>query len=160
MARKTLSNPADYRAIVARVENIQPSSRRKWGKMTPHEMVCHLSDSLRMVMGDKACSPAPRKDLPAPFLPRGFVKWFALEVPLPWPKGVPTRPEVDPQDRGTRPAVFDADRGQLLALHERFTRRPMEFTYAPHPIFGVMTETEWMRWAYLHADHHLRQFGL
>ena len=22
------------------------------------------------------------------------------------------------------------------------------------------TEWEWMRWGYLHADHHLRQFGL
>jgi hypothetical protein len=28
-----------------------------------------------------------------------------------------------------------------------------------HPIFGRMTEAEWMRWGYLHTDHHLRQFG-
>jgi len=29
----------------------------------------------------------------------------------------------------------------------------------PHPIFGWMSEASWMRWAYLHTDHHLRQFG-
>jgi Protein of unknown function (DUF1569) len=29
----------------------------------------------------------------------------------------------------------------------------------PHPIFGPMTAKDWMRWGYLHADHHLRQFG-
>jgi len=160
MARKTLANPVDNREILSRMGNVRPGSARRWGKMTPHEMICHLSDSLRMVMGEKPCSPAPRNQRPAPFLPRSFVKWFALEIPLPWPKGVPTRPEVDPLDGGTRPSAFDIDLRQLLALHDRFTRRPMDFKYAAHPIFGVMTESEWMRWAYLHADHHLRQFAL
>jgi hypothetical protein len=28
-----------------------------------------------------------------------------------------------------------------------------------HPMFGVMTVGDWRRWGYLHADHHLRQFG-
>jgi hypothetical protein len=28
-----------------------------------------------------------------------------------------------------------------------------------HPMFGGMTAKDWMRWGYLHADHHLRQFG-
>ena len=25
--------------------------------------------------------------------------------------------------------------------------------------WGKMTAGDWMRWGYLHADHHLRQFG-
>ncbi len=29
----------------------------------------------------------------------------------------------------------------------------------PHPFFGAMSRQEWLRWGYLHADHHLRQFG-
>jgi hypothetical protein len=28
-----------------------------------------------------------------------------------------------------------------------------------HPLFGRMSDADWLRWAYLHADHHLRQFG-
>ena len=28
-----------------------------------------------------------------------------------------------------------------------------------HPMFGPMSAADWMRWGYLHADHHLRQFG-
>jgi hypothetical protein len=28
-----------------------------------------------------------------------------------------------------------------------------------HPIFGRMSEAAWLRWGWLHADHHLRQFG-
>ncbi|HEV2663419.1 MAG TPA: DUF1569 domain-containing protein [Blastocatellia bacterium] len=34
----------------------------------------------------------------------------------------------------------------------------MEFH--PHPYFGAMSESQWMRWGYLHCDHHLRQFGV
>jgi hypothetical protein len=29
-----------------------------------------------------------------------------------------------------------------------------------HPIFGAMSERAWLRWGYLHMDHHLRQFGV
>jgi hypothetical protein len=159
MAYRSLVNDVDRRQITARLEKIEPSSVRRWGLMTPHEMVCHLSDSFLMVMGEKVTAIAPRRDLPAP-LPRSFIKWFALEVPLQWPRGVLTRPEVDPRRDGTRPAVFEADMRTLLALNERFVRRPMDYSFAPHPIFGVMNESEWLRWAYLHMDHHLRQFGL
>jgi hypothetical protein len=42
------------------------------------------------------------------------------------------------------------------------------FTTAPpgtlvgqaHPIFGPMSDAAWLRWGYLHMDHHLRQFGV
>jgi len=159
MARHTLANDADQRQIIARLERIRPECTRVWGTMTVHEMVCHLSDSYLMVMGEKAAAPAPRKELPAP-LPRGFIKWFALRVPIRWPRGVATRPEMDPKRQGTRPEAFESDLRKLLALNERFTRRPRDYSFASHPIFGVMTEDEWMRWAYLHMDHHLRQFGL
>jgi hypothetical protein len=159
MARHTLANEGDLREIAARLEKIHPSCTRRWGTLTAHEMVCHLSDSFLMVMGERAAAPAPRNDLPAP-LPRSFIKWFALEVPMRWPHGVLTRPELDPKRQGTRPAAFDADLGKLLQLNQRFTRRPADFSFAPHPIFGVMNESEWMRWGYLHMDHHLRQFGL
>ena len=26
-------------------------------------------------------------------------------------------------------------------------------------LWGKMSARDWMRWGYLHADHHLRQFG-
>jgi hydrogenase maturation factor HypF (carbamoyltransferase family) len=60
---------------------------------------------------------------------------------------------------GTSPVEFERDLRELRSLLERFTRQPREFTWAAHPHFGTMNEEEWMRLAYLHADHHLRQFG-
>jgi len=49
--------------------------------------------------------------------------------------------------------------GGLRSLLERFTKQPRDFTCAAHRHFGAMSEKQWMRLAFLHADHHLRQFG-
>jgi Protein of unknown function (DUF1569) len=158
MAKRTLANPADKQQIAARVQRIQPSNARLWGKMTAPQMVCHLADSFRAVMGLKPWSTERISVTPVP-MPDWFVKWVAFDLPLKWPKGTPTRPEVDPERGGTPPGDFLADRSELLQLLERFTRQPRGFEWQQHPIFGPLTDAEWMRWGYLHMDHHLRQFG-
>jgi hypothetical protein len=48
---------------------------------------------------------------------------------------------------------------RLLDSMERFSRGPRDFQFRPHPMFKKMSEGQWMRWGYLHMDHHLRQFG-
>jgi len=121
--------------------------------MNAAQMICHLNDSFLCVMGERPVSIDPN------FRARKLVKWVALEVPLQWPHGVRTRPEIDQLKGGTPPAAFDDDRQRLLSLTERFTAQPRDFEFASHPIFLEMSEREWMRWGYLHADHHLRQFG-
>jgi hypothetical protein len=121
--------------------------------MNAAQMICHLNDSWLCVMGEKAVSIDPN------FRARRFVKWVGLEVPFRWPRGVRTRPEIDQFIGGTTPADFEDDRQRLLLLIERFTAQSRDFEFAPHPIFLEMNEREWMRWGYLHTDHHLRQFG-
>ena len=59
---------------------------------------------------------------------------------------------------GTPPAEMERDLRELRGLIDRFTRQPRDFELQMHPIFGRLTEEEWMRWGYLHMDHHLRQF--
>ena len=88
------------------------------------------------------------------------MKWVALYVPFPWPKGVPTRPEMEQGVGGTPPGDFGRDRANLESVIQSFSDPNRQFQWQPHPIFGKMSETEWMRWGYLHADHHLRQFGV
>jgi len=158
MAKRTLANPDDKQQIVARLQKIQPTSARLWGKMTAPQMICHLADSFRVTIGEKPWALERVSVTPIP-MPDWFVKWVAFNVPMRWPRGTPTRPEVDAERNGTPPAEFAADCSELLRLLDRFTGRPRDFDWQPHPIFGAMTELEWMRWGYLHMDHHLRQFG-
>jgi hypothetical protein len=91
------------------------------------------------------------------FFGRTMVKWIALYLPLRWPPGILTRPELDQELGGTKPVDFDADVATLKSMLQ--ITAATRFTCPVHPIFGRMSETEWLRWAYLHMDHHLRQFG-
>lgn len=149
---KSFLNPADKKETLERLSKIQPDSQRRWGRMNAHQMVCHLSDSLRFSLGERSAGSVEN------FLTRSLMKWVALYLPLPWPRGVPTRPEMDQQAGGSEPVEFERDRQELEKLIERFIERPEGFEFGRHPFFGKMTEFEWMRWGYLHCDHHFRQF--
>jgi hypothetical protein len=151
---KTLARSDDKAAILERLKAVRPDSPRRWGKMSAHEMVCHLSDAFRMGIGDKAVSSATSP------LHRTFVKWIALYVPVPWPSGILTRPEIEQGAGGTCPRDFAADVADLAIIVDSFTTRDARLEWPPHPIFGPLSGKAWLRWGYLHADHHLRQFGV
>jgi hypothetical protein len=149
---KSLRDPGTHREIRERLERVTPDTPRQWGRMSAHQMICHLADSFRGVMGEKTLSPAK---LP---LPRKIVKFIALDLPMQWPHGLKTRPEIDQEDGGTRPTEFAVDLASLQLLFDGFVSDPRSIVPS-HPFFGPMSEADWMRWGYLHMDHHLRQFG-
>jgi hypothetical protein len=149
---KTLLNSADREEILRRVSNLQVDSPRHWGKMLAGQMICHLNDSFRSALGEKYASPDTN------WLKQSIYKWIALYMPFPWPHGVKTRPEMDQELGGTKPCEFPADVAEFRKLFDRFCTSTGNF--APHPMFGQMSRDERMRWAYLHIDHHFRQFGV
>jgi hypothetical protein len=150
MATKTLARERDVAEILQRVRHLAPECERRWGRMTIHQTVCHLSDACRMALGETEVSAK------GGIVQRTMVKWIALYAPLKWPPGILTRPEIDQEVGGTKPASFDADVAELEVLVRRLTAHS---NWPPHPIFGRMSHAEWLRWGYLHLDHHLRQFG-
>jgi hypothetical protein len=151
---KTLAHPDDRAEILRRLQTVRPDSARRFGTMSAHQAVCHLSDALRAVMGRRPVSDASN------VLTRTVVKWIALYAPVRWQPGYRTRPELDQvAGRGTAPGAFERDVADLAALVEEVTAAARSFEWEAHPIFGRMSESDWMRWAYLHMDHHLRQFG-
>ena len=150
---KTLARRSDKDELVQRLRRLRPDSVRRWGRMSAHQMVCHLNDSLLVATGQRTASPAIT--LPS----RTIIKWIALYLPLRWPPGILTRPEIDQEAGGTRPIDFAVDVARQVALIEDVARQPEKLRGSVHPIFGRMSERSWLRWAYLHTDHHLRQFG-
>ena len=147
----TLARPGDRAEIMRRLHTVRPQSAARWGRMSAHQMICHVGDALRMACGEKRVSPASGP------LQRTIVKWIALYLPVPWPAGILTRPEIDQEAGGTKPADFTSDVAQVESLLERIATDPSIMS-AAHPIFGRMSQRAWLRWAYVHTDHHLRQF--
>jgi hypothetical protein len=150
---KTVARHSDRAEILRRLKVVGPDRRALWGRMSAHQMICHLSDSLRMAMGQKPVAQA------GGLLHHTVLKWVVLYLPLRWPAGILTMPETDQEIGGTRPVDFAADVADLEALFERITTQPESVDRRAHPMFGRMSEAAWLRWAYLHMDHHLRQFG-
>jgi hypothetical protein len=151
---KLLSDLECRDEVIARLARIGPDTPRRWGKMNAAQMICHLNDCYLGAMGDRPM------EIPRGFTLMSITKGFALYAPFQWPKGVPTRPEFDQHGvGGTPPAQFESDMRNLLASIQKFTSQPRSFHFRPHPMFKKMSEKDWLRWGYLHADHHLRQFG-
>jgi hypothetical protein len=150
---KNLADPKTRPEILRRLATIRPDSRRVWGEMTPHEMVCHLADSYELAMGDRPMTTT------GTLFQRTVIRFVALSTPLPWPRGYPAPPEVAQGVGGTPPEEFKSDVLRLQAAIDRFSRPDRDFEWGIHPYFGVLTPNEWLCWGYRHADHHLRQFG-
>src|SRR4051812_27117524 len=94
------ADPAQFlTSLESRLAQLTPTTPRRWGQMTAHEMLCHLSDSFLAMLGEREVD----RSLGWSALRRRVTRFVALQTPLPWPKGVPTLPEVNPHRGGTKP---------------------------------------------------------
>jgi Protein of unknown function (DUF1569) len=145
---------ASRASLEARIRRLRPDSVRQWGRMTPHQAICHMSDAFRMSLNERQAAPVGGRLGP-------LIRFVALSLPLPWPRGrIKTVPEAEQGVGGTPPTDFDRDRAELLRLMARFCAAGPNGFCPTHPIFGAMTTDKWKRWGYRHMDHHLRQFGV
>ena len=151
---RTLAHDRDKAEILRRLDALRPDSPRRWGLMSAHQAVCHLADSTRFALGQMG------ESMKAGLFDRTVIKFVALYLPLRWPPGIRTVPEVDQvRGGGTKPVDFTKDVADLRALMQLMAAPTRKLEGRSHPIFGKMSDAEWLRWAYLHMDHHLRQFG-
>jgi len=154
MPRATLLDRQDE--LQERFAGLRSDSPRRWGRMTAHQMVCHCTDAFRNLLGERPVAPS----VPSHPVRARMLKWLALYAPTQWPRGMKTRPEADQEQGGTPPDEFQRDVKKLNLACERFAKNLAIVSARPHFLFGKLSEREWARWAYLHLDHHLRQFGL
>jgi hypothetical protein len=147
---KSLASVEVLSEIRVRLRSVKVDDRARWGKMTAKQMMRHLSCSYEVALGERAVGPMAG-------LPPVLAKWAALRLPMRWPKNLSTVPELKRAIAENSEVEFDVvvrgviEKMETLAEGARFS--------VTHPMFGPMTGVDWMRWGYLHADHHLRQFG-
>ena len=145
---KSIWQDEDRRAINERVGKLAWDRRAEWGKFTAPKMICHLAESLKMAMGDLKV--APRR-VPIRYLPlKQFIVYLA-----PFPKGVPTAPEL----LARTPSEWTNDVADVQALLARAGSSRTTDTWPEHPAFGKLSKRAWGVLIYRHIDHHLKQFG-
>jgi hypothetical protein len=152
-----IGDPGAAEGLRARLSRLHPATRPLWGRMAAVAMLRHLNDAFETMDGTRPLQPGPAR--------RGttFRAWttkvLALYAPVPWPRGLRTAPSIDQERGGTTPRAFDVEAATLLAHVHRYAAGEVPLG-RHHPFIGTLSAWEWQRWAYLHVDHHFRQFGL
>ncbi len=141
---KTLACEEDRAELLARMASLRGSDRRHWGLMNVGEMVRHLGEEFREAgLTDFAGPPDAAEN-----------KRRALRDGAVWPMVVLAGAQAE----------TDADGAEFALLKRELCDAMLAFVAGAgarlgHPGFGAMTGADWLRLGYVHADHHLRQFG-
>ncbi len=139
--------------IKTRLGNLEPQSERRWGKMTPAQMLAHCSVSMQWAVGEVVPEKGP---LPTRLLGR-LVKPMVFRNEAPLRENSPTAKSLVIADERD----FCKERERLSGLIGKFSAGgPAACTANPHTFFGKLTPQEWAILMYKHLDHHLRQFGV
>lgn len=138
----------DRLALSHRLDAVTAASTPLWGRMDSRQMLAHLSDGVRMALGELNVQPRPGA-LRFPPIRHAIVYW------LPFPKGAPTAPEL----LARRAEDYDAERASLKHLLERLGALEGARDWPEHPAFGRLGSRGWGVLTHRHVDHHLRQFG-
>jgi hypothetical protein len=146
---RTLTPPV-LEQFEQRFRNLTPQHAAEWGAMTAHQMVLHVGDATAAVLKHR---PFPQRAAP----PSRIAKLIVLRVLRRFPRGVRTR--ADPAAVVTDGREFESDKVRTLGFLRELVASPVHKLEISHPVFGPMSQRDWLRWAYLHTDHHLRQFG-
>ena len=146
---KSLSSAAARQDLLERLQYLKPESRALWGSMTAPQMLAHVVDWMLMAKGELKTEPKNRP------LRYQVIKQLAIYW-LPFPKGVPTAPEL----LGRAAEEWAAECAALRRHVEWFGNLDPKAGWPIHPAFGRMTSKAWGVMAYRHTDHHFRQFGI
>jgi hypothetical protein len=144
---RMLHDPIVRREMEARLAALQPDASRRWGSMTPDQMLWHLNQFLSFALGEGMY---PRQKLP---MPMPVMRFFLLYMP--WPKGAPTHPAA----KASASHDFEAERRRCVALIDRFVSRPLEGPWPEDAAWGTVSGTFASRLQARHFNHHLAQFG-
>lgn len=149
---KNIFNKEEGNEILERIEKLTPESKVLWGTMNVAQMLAHSAHAAKLPTGEIA---PKRVGFPISILGR-ILKSKILTAPE-FRKNSPTAPEIkitDQRDFHKEKENFKAAVKKLVDNGEAVAKA------THHPFFGKMTSIEWGRINYLHADHHLKQFGV
>lgn len=136
--------------IMSRIDKLQPSSQRQWGKMEVAQMLAHCSATLDMASGRLN----PPRVLIGKLIGPLFKSILINEKPF--GKNGPTDKQLKISDQRDFARERDGLKQKVRQFHEA---GEAGCTRNPHPFFGRLAPQDWSRGMYKHLDHHLRQFG-
>jgi len=149
---KNIFNSSDCQEIIARINQLTPTTKAVWGKMSVSQMLAHCNVTYELVYDNKHPQP------------KGFMK-FILKLLV---KNTVVSEKPYKHSSQTAPVFIISDEKDFEVEKKRLvdyiTKTQQlgekEFDGRESHSFGTLNKTEWNNMFYKHLDHHLRQFGV
>jgi hypothetical protein len=136
------------------LRKLTPDTPRKWGQMSPQQMVEHLTDYIRVATGkNPATLITTEEHLPAYKRFLDGDKQFRENTKNPLNEGDP-----NPVRNKNLEEAIEEYLNEMEIFYSTFEKQPGLKTI--HPSFGYLDADDWMRMQYKHLRHHSKQFGL
>jgi hypothetical protein len=139
--------------VIALLNQLDANQQPKWGKMTAQEMIEHLTDTLKMAIGDSNFDlviPEEKIERMQQFLYSDKEMMQNIEVPF------------APKERTLRneelETAIDEFVEAFITFEETFEENNELETL--HPFYGNLNYEKWKLLNQKHLTHHFKQFGL
>ena len=147
---KTIFRDNVRNELIKRMEHVTPLSERRFGRMTPDQMINHTNVVLAYFLGTTS---GKFRGIGI----RGILIKWALITFFSIPPGAGKVPRgyesLESYD-------MDAEKRRFEDLLQKMSEIQDRKEWPKHPLFGSMTAWQCGRFLWKHTDHHLRQFGV
>lgn len=149
---KNIFDTNETEIVIDRINNLSPTTRPLWGKMSSDQMLAHCNVTYEMAFEDKH----PKPNSFTKFMLKIFVK-NAVVGDKPYKKNSRTAPQF----LITNARNFVEEKARLTDyLKKTESLGENHFDGMESHSFGKLTKQEWNTMFYKHLDHHLNQFGV
>jgi len=141
----------EFDNMLDRINSLDESSKKKWGKLTHAQMLAHCSKVLELAVNQH-----PKQI----FIGKLFGKYILSKI-------LANKGEVKKNATSTKklfvenPSSFKEEKKHLIKLFSDFYNNGKEYyENKNHPFFGKLTAKQWNELTYKHLNHHLSQFSV
>ena len=149
---KNIFDTKETEAVIDRINNLSPTTRPLWGKMSADQMLAHCNVTYEMAFEDKHKKP------------NGFTKFMLklfVKSTVVGDKPYKKNSRTAPQFLITNARNFVEEKARLTDyLKKTQSLGEAYFDDKESHSFGKLTKQEWNMMFYKHLDHHLSQFGV
>ncbi|TAE71598.1 MAG: DUF1569 domain-containing protein [Bacteroidetes bacterium] len=149
---KNLFNANDVAQTIERINQLTPTTKGLWGKMSVGQMLAHCNVPYEFVYDNIHAKPG--------FFMKIILKLFVKSAVVgekPYKKNSPTAPAfVIKEDKN-----FETEKKRLIDyLEKTLALGENHFDGKESVSFGKLSKNEWNIMFSKHLDHHLQQFGV
>ena len=139
--------------LLARINELKPTTTAKWGKMNVAQMLAHCNVSYELTY-------EPEKHKKPNFIMAFISKKFIKKLVTNEVSYKPSSPTASAFIIKTN-KDFDTEKQRLIDYISKTEKLGKQnFEGLESHSFGVLNATEWSNMFYKHLDHHFNQFGV